>query len=215
VSAWARSPTRPRRASTTSVGATPTGHCARASLYTTRRVWTAPALDQLSRRLARAVEAPDGTFARRWAAALRRVDAQVAQLAVEAMIVHLAFPADLTPGTKERLVAETVACHPEVAPPPAWVVRALAAGVAPTGVAFKLARLSQLRFIVEAARAWKARPAAERRGGIDDPDRFKAWLDGLPARGARSQREALAHLVHPDRFAPIVSVTMKRRLGVE
>lgn len=177
------------------------------SLYTARRVWTLPVLEGLHERLEDR-GAPGRTFEERWQDLLTDAAPAVRQLAAEALLVHLLFPADLTGATKRRLLASTA----PPAPPPGWIDAALDAGVAGTGVAYKATRLSQLAWLVRAVRAWKSTPSAERRAALAAPLGLRDWLAGLPPAGGQSQREALLHLLHPQAFEPIVSVRVKRRI---
>lgn len=180
------------------------------SVLTARRRWAPDLLDDLLGRLRGRGAA--GTFPHRWADVLAGASDACVELAAETCYVHVLFAADLAPATKRALVHATLARSS--APPrvPADLDAALDAGLAGTGVAFKTRRLSQLRYLLESARAIKDVRRRDREALLADPDAFVAWLRDLPCDGAGAQREILAHLVHPQAFEPIVSRRVKERV---
>lgn len=182
-----------------------------ASVFTTRRLWTAALAAELCARLDRALAA-DGTFDQRWARVTHRASDETLLGAAELLYVHVLFAADLRPRTKRALVGAALDRMRAPVPLPPPLDEALGAGLAPTGVAFKTLRLSQLRVLAEAVRCWKELPAARRRDLLADAWALKDWLAGIPHGGGVAQREALLHLVHPEAFEPIVSPAMKRKI---
>lgn len=175
-------------------------------------VWTPQVLTDLRTRHTGAADVFGDRFAVRWARRLDGAPALSVQLAAEIFYVHLLFATDLSAQTKRRLVAETLAFSPDPPSVPAALDAALAGGIARTGIAFKLRRISQLGLLVEAGCQWW-RLAPEARGAaLDDPWAFKSWLRGVPHDGAQAQREALLHLVHPTTFEPIVSAGVKQQI---
>lgn len=180
------------------------------SVFSARRRWAPDLLDDLLLRLRNRGDA--GPFPHRWAEVLAGASDGCAELAAEACYVHVLFAADLAPATKRGLVRTSLLRSS--APPrvPADLDAALDGGLAGTGVAFKLRRLSQLRYLLEAARAIKEVRRRDREALLADPDAFLVWLRDLPCDGAYAQREALAHLVHPEAFEAIVSLRVKARI---
>lgn len=183
-----------------------------ASLFGSGRLWTLPLADQLRRRVAGQVHGAGETFDQRWWAALDRADDDTLLAAAELAYAHVLFASDLRAETKRKLVAGTLERRNVAARIPPVLDAALDAGIAPTGVAYKRLRLSQLRLLAEALVAWKSLPAGRRRTLLTDAWAFKAWLCGVPPSGGGPQREALLHLVHPDVFEPIVSPRIKRQI---
>lgn len=176
------------------------------------RVWARPVLADLGGRLAGPPGAGGRPFAVTWAEQLEGAADGTRQLAAELLYVHLLAAADVSEGTKRRLVEGTLEGMDAPARIPADLDAAFAAGLAPTGVAFKLRRRSQLGFLLEAVRDWRAQPAAQRRALLADPVAFGVWLEALGCDGAQAQRAALASLVHPDAFEPILSERVKDRI---
>lgn len=180
------------------------------SVFSSRRLWGPDVIDDLRARLA--VRGTDGGFDERWADVLHGAPDATVELAAEACYVHVLFASDLAPATKRRLVAGTLERSTDPPRVPPALDAALEGGLAGTGVAFKTRRLSQLRFLLDASRAWKQQRPGDRDTLLADPSAFRAFLDGVPCSGAGAQREILAHLVHPDAFEPIPSVRVKQRI---
>lgn len=176
------------------------------------RVWARPVLADLGGRLAGPPAAGGRPFAVTWAQQLEDAPDATWQLGAELLYVHLLAAADVSERTKRRLVEGTLEGMDARARVPADLDAAFAAGLAPTGVAFKLRRRSQLGFLLDAVRDWRAQPVARRRALLADPVAFGVWLEGLPCDGAQAQRAALAVLVHPDAFEPILSERVKDRI---
>lgn len=177
-----------------------------------RAIWRPQVLADLHERHADAADAFGDGFAARWARRLDGASADSVQLAAEVFYVHLLFATDLSAKTKRRLVAETLARSPNPPVVPPALDAALDGGVAHTGVAFKLRRMSQLGLLIEAAHRWWQLPPPDRTAALNDPWAFKSWLYGVPHDGAQAQREALLHLVHPATFEPIISTRVKQRI---
>lgn len=183
------------------------------SLCRTRhRLWRDPNLADLLGRLRGAAAAGEGGLHDRWHGALRSADAEVVQLAAEALAVHLLIAADIRPGTKRAQIDATLAHRDRPPPLPAVIDTALEHGPTPTGVAFKRRRLSQITFLLAAVQTWRALPAAVRRTNLGEPWEFRAWLRTVPVDGAQAQHQALLHLAHPETFEPITSAEAKRRI---
>ncbi|MGH8887538.1 MAG: hypothetical protein ACRDYX_20685 [Egibacteraceae bacterium] len=177
-----------------------------------RPVWRPQVLADLRSRHAHATDAFGDGFQTRWARRLDGAPADSVQLAAEIFYVHILFATDLSARTKRRVVAETLARSPNPPAVPAALDAALDGGIARTGMAFKLRRMSQLGLLVEVAHQWWQLTGQDRAAALDDPWAFKAWLHEVPHDGAQAQREALLHLVHPATFEPIISASVKQRI---
>jgi 5-methylcytosine-specific restriction protein B len=183
------------------------------SLFTPRLpVWTPDVLADLHERRARADDGAGGKFAERWARRLDGAPPTTVRLAAELAYVHVMFAADLTPVSKRRLVTQTLARSPNPPDLSGELDAALDQGLAGTGLAFKLRRMSQLDLLITVAVQWWQQPEPNRSARLTDPWAFKSWLGTLPHDSAYAQREALLHLVHPDTFEPIVSPVIKQRI---
>ena len=184
------------------------------SVFSSRRRWTPDLLDELAGRLDGQLRAgAAGTFGERWGVILHGAGDEIIELAAEVLAVHLLVPTEVS-GTRKQWLVETTLAR-SASPPriPPVVYEALGGGLAGCGVAYTRRRLSQLRLLVDGARAWKQSPAAQRRAALADADAFKGWLAGVAHDGAHSQQEALLHLVHPDAFEAITSRRVKRAVA--
>ncbi|QBI19240.1 hypothetical protein ER308_06585 [Egibacter rhizosphaerae] len=154
--------------------------------------------EDLAARVNEAVSAT-GSFADRWAT-VRTAPATTRALADDLLTLHLLFPRDVSISRKVSLLGTS---------PGPELRAALAAGVAPGGTAFQLRRLSQLGYLARAVAAARAGSAT---AVLSDPIRCRAWLHAVAPHGGHSQREALAHLLHPAAFEPIAVPAVKQRL---
>ncbi|MGH8932330.1 MAG: hypothetical protein ACRDZO_17345 [Egibacteraceae bacterium] len=183
------------------------------SLFTPEQpVWTSETLGDLYERDETADDSTGGGFWQRLRRRLEGAPAATVQLAAELAYVHVLFASDLSPTSKRRVVTDTLRLSETPPDLPAPLNDALDCGLAGTGVAFKLRRMSQLGLLIMVAIRWWQLPTAHRQAALADPREFKTWLWALPHHGAFAQREALLHLVHPDSFEPIVSPTIKQRI---
>lgn len=176
------------------------------------RLWSADGPAALSELLSDLHAGAGRPFAERWALLLDAAPQTAVRVAAEALLVHLLFPADVGPERKRALVRDTLALldkPPELKPA---LRDALGAGCATTGVAYSRTRLSQIRFLVDSALAFRVEPASSRRALLADPWGMRSWLAARPSRGGGPQREALLHLLFPECFEPIVSVAAKERI---
>ena len=164
------------------------------------------ALHEAEQRVSGAIKAP-GPFAARWSAALHGAAERVGSAAGRALQVHLLFPSDIAVATKRELVGAPPHEAAAARDVPEMPDEALG-GVAPTGVASRLRRLSQVAYILRAT----AYASGQDDTLWTDAAACRRWLHSVPAPGAGAQREALAHLLHPQAFEPIASPTVKARI---
>jgi 5-methylcytosine-specific restriction protein B len=177
-----------------------------------RPVWMTETLADLYERHMKADDIAGDGFIERWMRRLEDAPAITVCLAAELAYIHVLFAADLAPKSKRRLVMETLGRSPDPPELPEALDAALNQGLAGTGVAFKLRRMSQLGLLITVAARWWQLPDLDRKTALHDPWAFKAWLGSVPHDGAYAQREALLHLVHPDVFEPIISPMVKQRI---
>jgi hypothetical protein len=183
------------------------------SLFTPERpVWTPAVLAELDTRHTAADDAAGDSFDDRWARRLRGAATPVVQLAAEIAYVHVLFADDLSAATKRRLVTGTLAHAADPPAIPGDLDAALEFGIAGSGTAFKLRRMSQLGLLIEAGVRWWGLDPPERARALAEPAAFRAFVHAVPHDGAAAQREVLLHLVHPDAFEPIVSAGVKQRI---
>jgi 5-methylcytosine-specific restriction protein B len=176
-----------------------------------RPTWVPNVLADLYERV---VEHPDTShdpFMVKLRRQLSTASAEVVQLAAELCYAYLLMPSNTGAATKRKQVQEILSWSPAPVAVPSNLDRAFGNGIASVGAA--RAQVPQhMRFLLELARAWHALPAERRDAALKDPWAFKEFVFELPAHSAFVEREALLHLVHPDRFEPIVAREMKRQI---
>ena len=173
-------------------------------------IWTLANAQELHRRVA---EQPDfesgGGFIEKLTLQLQGAAPQVAQFAAEVLYLHLASQ-DFSPATKRQYVEGLLAgLSVEL---PADASEALETGIADYGAALAF-RYWQYSFLIRFAVAWKELDSQEQGRLLNAPDDFGAFLSTIPSKKASSQVLALQHLVFPDSFEPIVSVSNKEQIA--
>lgn len=189
--------------------------CDDLGMFSDERVSTPDVLARFSRRLVAHTPIRGDTrvnFEQRWDGVLEGADDVLLQLAGELLWLHLLFPSDITAARKRRMVTDTLALRVEPLEMPGELRTALGGGLARTGIAYKARRLSQLQLVTDAALDIKHLPPGARRRLLADPWEVKQWLEGVPTPAAQSQREVLAHLLHPATFEPIATPELKQRI---
>jgi len=133
------------------------------------------------------------------------------RLAAEAMYVFLLKDASGLETTKRSLVGRLLE---GLAPPvavPDELDQVYAYGLARYG-AGRARSLWDYLFVLRFADAWAALDDAERGRLLADGWAFRDLLRTLPQKKATFARDALQHLVHPDTFEAIASLTHKRKI---
>jgi 5-methylcytosine-specific restriction protein B len=176
-------------------------------------VWTRTNLDDLYERMIGRPDVSGDKFEEKLERQLAGAAPAVIQLAAEALYVHLLIANDMRRETKVSVVRNTLALMPDPVPIPEDLERALDAGLASTGIAFKTYRPNQLAFLMDFVRAWKELTSQQQDQLLDDPWQFKDFLMTVPIKAAFAQRNALLHLVHPESFEDTVSKDYKRRIA--
>ncbi len=133
------------------------------------------------------------------------------RLAAEAMFVFLVKDASGLEKTKRSLVARLLdGLEPPVVVPPD-LDQAYGFGLARYG-AGRARSLWDYLFVLRFASKWSALGAADREGLLADGWAFRELLRTLPQHNAAFARDALQHLVHPDTFEAVASLTHKRKI---
>ncbi|HWX49172.1 MAG TPA: AAA family ATPase [Roseomonas sp.] len=78
-------------------------------------------------------------------------------------------------------------------------------GLGSAGTAYNTQRWRELAFLLTSVRAFKRKPAQERRTLLEDGSQFAVWIRSLPDAGSRQFRHICLHLLFPDEFERISS----------
>ena len=90
--------------------------------------------------------------------------------------------------------------------------RLLASGVKVPGTAWNTLAWKEYRFFVIAMLDWAGKVEDERRGLLEEPWEFAAWLAGTRYAKGRMLPHALLYLLFPDHFDPILSNDGRRKI---
>lgn len=176
-------------------------------------IWAAEALDDLYQRYNLRPDTSSGLgFDAKLKRQLEGAPDSTVQLMAEVTFVSFLVVDDTTGATKRALVDKVLSWMGNPVNVPEELGHALDHGIAATGMAWKTWRWVQLAFVIALVRQWKTMPPEERSIALDDPWKFKSFLDTIPIESAYAQREALLHLVFPDVFEDIVAREHKARI---
>ena len=168
-----------------------------------RKVWDVTSINDAYERLAlRPADAGDPLVS----TIVKRLDGSpqgTVNLVSELLYVLLLVPSDIAVEQKVDAIGSVLAIGAPIEVPEE-LVRALASGVAPTALSFAEWRDSQLAFMLDFMRFWKAWPEVRRDHALRDPWLFRDCVQSVDALSGELMREALLHLVHPQAFEPIV-----------
>lgn len=139
---------------------------------------------------------------------------QAIQLAGEILYVHLLITDSVTVQRKRELIEEILGWSKSPVAIPDDLLAALG-GICGTAAGFNLYRPFYVQLIIVFMTGWKGLAPEERSRLLEDPWSFKSYLAQFSVRGARSQKEALLHLVFPDVFERIVSHEAKQKIVEE
>ena len=137
--------------------------------------------------------------------------AEVYQLMGE--LLYLFFLITHDPSTKHQQIETVLGWSPSPVHILPERITGLEPGLINGGRGFFSARPSYVAFLIAFAEQWKQQELIERTTLLHDPWGFSDFVQSLKLPGAPAQREALLHLIFPDTFEAIVSMTHKRRIA--
>ncbi|WP_433784421.1 McrB family protein [Actinomycetospora sp. CA-101289] len=177
-------------------------------------IWTAAHADELVRHYVENLDTGTGGFFEKLTDQLAQASDGAVQLMAELLCLNTLPLADYTSTRKRANVERVLAMMSEPVPMPSSLDRAIEGGAFNGGVAFKTQRWAQLAFLVAFLARWKGFDAARRAQLLADPYALRDELVATPTptNRAPAQQAALAYMIFPGTFEPIVSVDDKRRI---
>jgi len=170
-----------------------------------RAVWTAASLDELHQRFSVNYDSGKDSFNVKLERQLSGANDNAIQLMAEIFLMHVLVTGSIGGSTKRETLSKILGWMDQPVSVPADIDAALDYGLAGTGMFFNRGRDRQIRFIVEAMRAWKGLPPETRASSAGDPWAFKEQLCSVDVNSAWMQRSALLHLVFPETFERAIS----------
>lgn len=176
-----------------------------------RPVWISPTLDRL---YAGIVGDPDfgvSGFQQKLLVQARTLGPEAQRLAVEAMFVFQIKDSDGRAVTKRKQLDALLDGLVPPASLPEDLAETLHFGMAKYGPG-RLRSLPDFLFVLRFALVWASFDDGERHRLLGDPWAFRAMLDGVDEKGAVFAREAFKHLLHPETFDAVASLTAKGKI---
>ena len=183
------------------------------SLFTPRTpIWTSQWLGELRERFDRPDEG-EGDFHQKLEQQLADSSPKVYQLMAEVLYVHylIIWHQSMKGDTKLDRIVTVLGWSNQHIKIPVHLVAGLIPGIASLG-AGATHRRSYVRFLIKFVESWKNMESSECDRLLKDPWEFKDFA-ALSDGKTNAQREALLHLVFPDTFEGMVSVSDKRKIA--
>ena len=192
------------------------------SLFTPNKpVWSSRWLRELRDRYLEQPDESGDDFYTKLKRQLAGSPAEVYQLMAEVLYVHflIVWHGSMGAAKKESQIRQVLAWSNQQIPVPQNLVAGLTPGIARPGGAFFVSRPSQVGFLIEFAEQWKQQTSQHQTQLLTDPWGFKEFVHFDPtsklfdkSKGDgtyRIQRTAVLHLVFPETFEKILSITQK------
>jgi 5-methylcytosine-specific restriction enzyme B len=133
------------------------------------------------------------------------------QYAAELFFVHLLPISNVSQATKRRLIDIPLRKMTAPVEVPLQLHELLVAGIVNFGPALSQ-RYFHIEFLAEFAYRWKILASEEQTSLCTDPWAFKDWTQAFFTTRGVAQREILLHLLFPDSFDPVISISWKRTI---
>lgn len=173
-------------------------------------LWTSTLLDELNRHFVQNLNAGEGKFLEKLRGQLDKASAPSRRLMAEMLWILLLFPSNITAASKRGTVREAWSWSGSELPADhSMLSDAVLRGLGSAGRGYNTFRYLELVFLIDAVSALKAMEAGKREGILADGWAFSTWLADLPSSVNRQLRNILPHLLFPDQFERISSLSDK------
>lgn len=184
-----------------------------ASVFSTSPLWTEELLNEVDAHFNGRPDATKDRFQTKLQRQFSDASPHASQLVAEMLWVMNLFPSNIGPDSKRAAIKEAWSWSGEALPDDHDLIgRELLKGVGSAGPGFLAHRPRELRFFINAMRAFKVLAEAERFALLDDAWRFAEWLGAVPDEGYRQLKHILPFLLFPDTFERIASPGDIRRI---
>ncbi len=192
------------------------------SLFTPGKpIWSGRWLREVRERFMDRPDESNRSFLDKLSDQLANSPPEVYQLVGEALYFYFLIVSTKTSANEQQVIDTVLGWSPSSVVIPPELVAGLTPGIAHPGLYFHSGRPFQVGFLIEFVEQWKEQGLDERHRLLANPWEFKDFVVSINCRSAllhgypnrpRVQREALLHLVFPDTFEAIVSVTDKEQI---
>jgi len=128
------------------------------------------------------------------------------------LAVYFLFPSNVGGFRKRQVVNEVLGWAGDNLPETHLLSQAFEHGIGSGGQGYNTRRPSEIAFLIEFAKAWKALPTEQQQEAANDPWKFQELIDSTEDAESRQLRHMLLHLLFPDSFERIASGNHKRRV---
>jgi 5-methylcytosine-specific restriction protein B len=177
------------------------------------RLWTSEQLDELDRAFVQNYDEGEGNFLEKLEKQLASATPAARKLMAEALWALMLFQANVGADRKRANVRTVWGWSgDELHPGNPMLTDGVLGGLGSAGTAYNTLRWRELSFLLTGVRAFKLKPASERRALLDDATGFATWIRSLPDAKNRQFRHICLLLLFPDEFERISSSADKRSI---
>ena len=174
-------------------------------------VWTPAAMESLYEQIVTTPDNGPGGFRAKLLDQSRAEGPTGQRLAAEALYVWQLKDSSSLAATKRKHIGTLLDGLTPAVSFPREVEDGFEVGLASYGPG-RTKSLPDYLFVLRLAASWASLDSERREALLADPWEFRALLRGLRVKAAVFARDATQHLVHPDTFEPIASLTAKRKI---
>ena len=192
------------------------------SLFTPgEAIWSSKWLGELRERFLNAPDKSGDSSTEKFRRQLAGAPPQVYLLLAEVLYFYFLIVTTKDSGVEQKRIDEVLGLSQQPVAIPPTLIDSLTPGLVNPGQGFHSNRQFQVGFLIEFVEQWKEQNPEEQNRLLSDAWGFKDFAMSIDFRSvllqsapniARTQREALLHLVFPDTFEAIVSSDHKRRI---
>ena len=183
------------------------------SVFTENALWTTETLDEFS---ALFTDNPnlekDLDFIQKLEKQLGGGSSEVKQLAAELLWLLFLFPTRFSAEKKAATISKVWQWSGLSAPSPSIVEIAYEPGIGFPGTAFNTQRWRELNFLLLLVIEFKKLEISERKRLLAEPWSFADWLETVDDSDKRQMRHILLHLLFPDHFERIATLSHKQKI---
>lgn len=175
-----------------------------------RKLWTKTLLDELDKLFVQQLDMGEGNFFEKLETQLTDGSPQSKQLMAELDWLLLLFASRISPPKKRQDIRKIWSWSGETLTEdhPMLSDSALG-GLGHTGTAYNTQRWREFIFAIDALRDFKSMPVEEQRVVLSASANFAKWLMSIPSGANRQLQHILTHLIFPDDFERISTVSHK------
>jgi hypothetical protein len=179
----------------------------------TKSLWTKALLDELDKLFVQRIDMGEGNFFEKLETQLAEGSPQSKQLMAELDWLLLLFASRISPPKKRRDILQIWSWSGEsLSEDHPMLSDDTLGGLGHTGTAYNTQRWREFIFAIDALRDFKSKPIVDQKALVTSSADFAKWLMSIPSGTNRQLQHILTHLMFPDDFERISTVSHKHEI---